>query len=162
MAKFTRCPCDIYGQSYIGDGLFPSIRSLGAMRLVVHEHLLNTTWLSRNVSQTPLEICDHVVYGHPGIVRCRTSISALTPVDRATLPHAVRRIGHIELQATSRLQASGDIVRTLLHTQLKLSVCTVRTKLHLVDLLTTYIQTSFHNSQQIELIELQPWCIVVG
>ena len=88
-------------------------------------------------------------------------------MDCAMLPHAKLAILHcMPCVITYRQQASGDIESTLLQrltadrptaVGFLVHVCTARLKLHLVNFLMTHYTNKFAtNSQQIELIELEP------
>jgi len=78
----------------------------------------------------------------------------LTLMDRATLPHEKSPLPHCKptLRAILKHIATQTITcRLLTHTY------TVRPKLHLVDLLSTYYKSKFAtNTQEIELMELEP------
>jgi len=86
----------------------------------------------------------------------------LTPIDRATLYHARSPIAHC-MQVKS--PGSKRFVRYLKHIATRNTVTcrslaptyTVRPKLHLVDLLSTYYTSKFvTNTQEIKQMELEP------
>jgi len=101
-------------------------------------------------------VCVEVIVCNISVVFLRHSVYLLTPMDCAKLPHAKSPIPYCTPSEMTRQQRCKQYLKHIA-TRLLAHIYTVRPKLHLVDLLSTYYTSKVAtNTQEIESMELAP------